>query len=81
MARKSASEKEAARSVSVADVPTELLKDILRLYASNFAILQGHNKNDNNSLMSKFASEWEKDRCYPGFAMSRISGNFYLRSF
>ena len=66
-------------TVSVANVPVELVKDILKMYAINFEELKGQNKNDYSDLMSKYASEWDKDTSYGDFDRARLTGAFLSR--
>ena len=68
--------KDKSKEVSVASVPTQLIKDILQCYRENQGILKGQNTNDYSAIMKKIASEWEKDRAYDGFDVARITGPF-----
>ena len=64
-------------TVSIANIPSDLIKDILTMYAEKFEFLKSQTKHDYSELLSQYASEWEQDRSYgPDFELSRITGKF-----
>ena len=66
-------------TVSVANVPDELVRDILKMYAEHFEELKSQNKNDYSALMQTYADNWDQDVSYGNFNMSRLDGPFLSR--
>ena len=66
-------------TVSVANVPAKLVRDILKMYAINFESLKGQYKNDYNELMTRYAANWETYVDYGTFDRARITGAFLSR--
>ena len=66
-------------TVSVANVPDELIRDILKMYSEHFEELKSQNMNDSSALMQGYANYWDEDVSYGDFNMARIDGPFLSR--